>query len=298
MNKERVAQVQLSETNPLECFYVYVHRRLSDNKPFYVGKGKSRRAWDCHNRSRHWNNIVDKHGLIVEIVFDSLIETEAFQCEVDTILEFKYFNYELCNYTNGGEGLSGFKWTEEQMVNHPSKNNIGRKSSPETVEKIRKSLQGRPVSNATREKMKFSATGKSVFRFIVKTLLKKRVIHHRVRAKILGIDKVELYKKPLFYVGFTKEALQKSADMRRGKPAPNRGMKVESTTGLKNCCADPKVYEFIRVEDNLCFTGTRYDLRDKFDLDIFQLGKLFYSKPRATSQGWKLLKETNDNNTT
>lgn len=28
MNKERIAQVRLSESNPLECFYVYVHRRF------------------------------------------------------------------------------------------------------------------------------------------------------------------------------------------------------------------------------------------------------------------------------
>lgn len=297
MNKERVAQVQLSETNPLECFYVYVHRRLSDNKPFYVGKGKSRRAWDCHNRSRHWNNIVDKHGLIVEIVFDSLIETEAFQCEVDTILEFKYFNYELCNHTNGGEGLSGFKWSEEQMINHPSKLNIGRKASPETVEKISKSLTGRQVSELTRKKLKLAATGKSVFRFMVKTLLKKKVIHHRVRAEILGIDKIELYKKPLFYAGFTKEAIQKSADLRRGKPAPNAGVPNPSMKGVLNTSADTKIYTFIRKIDGLLFVGTRYDLRDKFDLDIFQLGKLFYSKPRPFSQGWGLLKETNDNTT-
>jgi hypothetical protein len=297
MNKERIAQVRLSESNPLECFYVYVHRRLSDNKPFYVGKGKSRRAWDCKNRNKHWNNIVDKHGLVVEIVFDSLLETEAFQCEIDTILEFKYFNYELCNYTNGGEGLSGFKWTEEQMINHPSKKNIGRKSSPKTIEKIIKNLQGRPVSKLTREKIRLGQLGKSVFRFMVKTLLKKRVIKHRLRAEILGINKIELYKKPLVYAGFTKEAIQKSADMRRGKPAANAGIPNPKIKGVTNPSADTTSYIFVRKSDGLIFTGTRYDLRDKFDLDIIQLGKLFYSKPRLVSQGWSLLKETNGNTT-
>ena len=295
MNKERVAQVQLSETNPLECFYVYVHRRLSDNKPFYVGKGKSRRAWDCHNRSRHWNNIVDKHGLVVEIVFDSLTEKDAFQCEVDTILEFQYFNYELCNHTNGGEGLSGFKWSEEQMINHISKKNIGRKASPETVKKIKESLQGRPVSKLTKEKIRLGQLGKSVFRFMVKTLLKKRVIKHRLRAEILGIDKIELYKKPLFYAGFTKEAIQKSADMRRGKPALNAGIPNPKIKGVLNTSADTTLYTFVRKSDGLLFTGTRYDLRDKFNLNILQLGKLFYSKPRLVSQGWSLLKEQDDN---
>lgn len=62
-------------------FYIYVHYRLSDNKPFYVGKGKELRAYSKKNRNQYWQNIVDKCGYRVEIVFENLDEETAFQCE-------------------------------------------------------------------------------------------------------------------------------------------------------------------------------------------------------------------------
>ena len=67
-----------------------MHRRVSDNLPFYVGKGKDKRAWNFHKRSAFWNNTKNKHGVFVEIVFDGLTEDEAFQCEKDTIPELEY----------------------------------------------------------------------------------------------------------------------------------------------------------------------------------------------------------------
>lgn len=94
-------------------FYVYVHRRASDNLPFYVGKGKAERAWWRHGRSAFWKNVVNKHGYTVELVFENLSEEEAFQCEKDTILEFRYFGYPLVNLTDGGDGPIGWKATEE-----------------------------------------------------------------------------------------------------------------------------------------------------------------------------------------
>jgi len=97
-------------------FYVYVHRRLTDNKPFYVGKGSGNRAWDFTGRNIYWERIKNKHGVAVDIVFDNLTEAESFQCEIDTILEFKYFDYPLTNLTNGGEGSSGLKFTDEQRL--------------------------------------------------------------------------------------------------------------------------------------------------------------------------------------
>lgn len=94
-------------------FYIYIHRRASDNLPFYVGKGKNERAWWPHGRSQFWNNVKNKHGLVVEIVFDELSEEDAFQCEKDTILEFRYFGYPLVNLTDGGDGSCGWKPSEE-----------------------------------------------------------------------------------------------------------------------------------------------------------------------------------------
>lgn len=98
-------------------FYVYVHRRLSDNKPFYVGKGKGNRAYSLSGRNDYWKNTAKKHGFSVELVFEELNEEDSFQCEKDTILEFTYFGYPLTNLTSGGEGSSGIKFTDKQRLN-------------------------------------------------------------------------------------------------------------------------------------------------------------------------------------
>jgi hypothetical protein len=78
-----------------------------------VGKGKDKRAYSTFSRNDRWNKTANKHGLIVEIVFDELEETDAFQVERDTILEMKYFGYPLVNMTEGGDGISGFKHSVE-----------------------------------------------------------------------------------------------------------------------------------------------------------------------------------------
>lgn len=96
-------------------FYVYLHRKLSDNSVFYVGKGCGSRAWNQHGRNKYWKNIVNKHGLEVEILFDNLDENTALQVEKDTILEFKYFGYSLCNITEGGESPRFTKETLEKL---------------------------------------------------------------------------------------------------------------------------------------------------------------------------------------
>lgn len=133
-------------------FYVYLHRRLSDNLVFYVGKGKDKRAFSKNKRNKYWNHTVEKHGLVVEIVFENLTEEESFQLEKDTILEFRYFNHPLTNMTDGGEGASGFKWSNDQLVNHVGSKSKGEKHSLERIEKNRIAQTGRKQSETTKLK--------------------------------------------------------------------------------------------------------------------------------------------------
>lgn len=68
-------------------YYVYIHRRKSDNSIFYVGKGCRKRAWS-KDRSAHWKRIYHKHGVIVEIVQNGLQEWYAFELEQSLILKY------------------------------------------------------------------------------------------------------------------------------------------------------------------------------------------------------------------
>lgn len=123
-------------------FYVYLHRRKTDNKVFYVGKGKGKRAYTKTSRSKWWKSVAEKHGVNIEIVFDSLSEEDALQIEKDTILEFRYFEYPLVNLTDGGEGMSGYKQPEEQR-RRVSEKMQGREITAEHRLKISESNKGK-----------------------------------------------------------------------------------------------------------------------------------------------------------
>lgn len=93
-------------------YYVYLHRKKTDGSVFYVGKGKKYRAWS-KRRTLHWKRVVNKHGLIVEIVKDGLSEEDAFGLEKKIISELKV---ELINITDGGEGKSGLPSSDYQKL--------------------------------------------------------------------------------------------------------------------------------------------------------------------------------------
>lgn len=95
-------------------YYVYLHRKVTDGRVFYVGKGRDRRAYrgDKSSRSDRWLNTANKHGWYVEIVFDNLSEEEAYNLEVDTILEMRHFNEPLVNHNKGGFGGIPTVYTE------------------------------------------------------------------------------------------------------------------------------------------------------------------------------------------
>lgn len=89
-------------------YYVYVHRRLSDNKIFYVGKGKNKRAFEKSYRNPKWNNIASVHGFKVEFAVSHMEELDALKLEQDMIAWFGKEN--LANVTDGGEGFTGYSY--------------------------------------------------------------------------------------------------------------------------------------------------------------------------------------------
>lgn len=85
-------------------YYIYIHRRLSDNKVFYVGKGKGNRAWVNIGRNIYWSRVAQKHGCYVDIIFSNLTDEDSYEIEHCTIQELLYFNENLTNLTEGGTG--------------------------------------------------------------------------------------------------------------------------------------------------------------------------------------------------
>ena len=103
-----------SESN----FYVYQYLR-EDGTPYYIGKGSGRRHL---SRNRVVSPPTDKSR--IQIIKDNLNEADAFTLETQLIIQYGRKDIGtgiLRNKTNGGEGASGAKRTEEQLVNYRGK---------------------------------------------------------------------------------------------------------------------------------------------------------------------------------
>ena len=101
----------------MNIYYVYLHRRASDGSIFYVGKGKGERYISLSKSERpniKWINVSNKHGVVAEIVQDGMSESDAFLLEMWLIAKFRHEGIDLSNMTDGGEGVSGYSWSQEQ----------------------------------------------------------------------------------------------------------------------------------------------------------------------------------------
>lgn len=214
-------------------FYIYLHRRLSDNKVFYVGKGCGGRAWWFKGRNRRWTNTHRKHGTEFEIVYDDLIEEDAFLLEKETILEMSYhFQNTLTNMTIGGEGLSGYKWKD--LTNHNWKRAKGTKRPVEIISKI---VQTRKADRASSK----------VFTSMVKTLIGKRYVPLRFISEITGDPVSSLRRKVKSNVVITEETRAKMSQAAKGKVSPSRDLTIYSLTH----------------KNGDTFSGTKFDFVDK-----------------------------------
>ena len=124
-----------------EGYYVYYYIRNKDSlngtfgTPYYVGKGSGNRAWKSHTKTVK----TPKDKSFIHIVCKGLTEEQAFMIEKLHIKLWGRIDIKtgvLLNKTAGGEGASGTI------------------RSPETREKIRKTLQSKPGRKHTEKTKK------------------------------------------------------------------------------------------------------------------------------------------------
>lgn len=131
-------------------FYVYVHRRATDGRVFYVGKGKGGRAWWHYDRNQRWNRTVAKYGFTAHIVMRFDREECAFSFERALIKHYGREN--LCNMTDGGDGVSGYVFTddvkERMSKSHSGEKHhmFGKKHSDKSIDRMIMSTDKKEVS--------------------------------------------------------------------------------------------------------------------------------------------------------
>ncbi|MFA6204484.1 MAG: NUMOD3 domain-containing DNA-binding protein [Gallionella sp.] len=164
-------------------FYVYVHKRIGSQIPFYVGKGLLSRAYNYKSRSEHWKRIVEEAGgRDVEFIVQNVDEEFAFLVEIEAIDKYKKMGFVLANRTGGGQGMAGYKASDETKKKMSEKlignkyrfgtfqskearakisaANKGKKLSPEHIAKMAASQFGKKASAETRLKLSLSHRGK------------------------------------------------------------------------------------------------------------------------------------------
>jgi hypothetical protein len=151
-------------------FYVYEHIRLDTNTVFYVGKGKGRRCFEAKRRNQHWKCIVAKAGgFDVRVVVDKVDEELAFLAEQELITKLKLQGVSLANLTDGGEGASGYRHTDNARIKFSKtmsrtmetykhivrERQLGKNNSAKKLgvgDKISKALRGRKLSSERKAK--------------------------------------------------------------------------------------------------------------------------------------------------
>ena len=127
----------------MDDYYVYAYLRESDNTPYYIGKGRGKRAFTNQNHSVS----LPKDRSKIHLYQTGLSENDAFLLEKEYIKLFGRKDNNtgiLLNRTEGGEGVSGVPkpWrSKANKINPPRK---GTKTSKKARENMSIAAKNNP----------------------------------------------------------------------------------------------------------------------------------------------------------
>ena len=142
-------------------FYTYAHSKPNGSL-FYIGKGQKNRAYTYGNRSEYWKRIVNKHGNpTVEILAYWKTAEEAYDHEKLLISCFRDMGYKLANLSDGGEGATGTKHSQETK-DYLRKINLERVLTDEQKAKISAAGKRKRLSAEAKDKIRQKALGRKM----------------------------------------------------------------------------------------------------------------------------------------
>ena len=138
-------------------FYTYAYLR-EDKTPYYIGKGTGDRIYSTNRRN---NPPKDKSRII--FLKQNLTEEEAFRHEIYMIAVFGRKDLEtgiLRNKTYGGDGISGYVFSEETKKKL-SEAHKGKTHSEKSRRNMSESQKGKTFSEETKRKLSEAKKGKT-----------------------------------------------------------------------------------------------------------------------------------------
>ena len=134
----------------MSIYYVYAYVRNSDGTPYYIGKGKGRRAYQSHNVS------VPADRSKIVFLHENLDEQTAHELEKSYIAEYGRKDLGtgiLHNRTDGGEGTAGW-FASEETKRKMSKSRAGKPLSDQHKKRVGNRHRGKTISEETKEKLR------------------------------------------------------------------------------------------------------------------------------------------------
>ena len=127
-----------------KVYGVYMHCK-PDGNPFYIGKGTAKRSRDFYTtRNARHKSTVAKYGQdsILVRFMACVDESSALEMEKGLIKLFRTCGFDLANYTDGGDGVSGLRHSEEARKAMSAKR-LGRKHTDSQKKSISMALLGK-----------------------------------------------------------------------------------------------------------------------------------------------------------
>ena len=194
-----------------KCVYEYRLPESDGGHTYYVGQGNYNRPYKAHPYRGHKRNTCikpkDKNQIV--IIKDNLTEQEAKDLEIELIAKHGRIDLGegyLINKTDGGEGVSGYRVSEETK-RKLSEFNKGKIFTEETRRRLSEANKGKTRTEEHRRKLSEANKGKNNPNFgKPRTEETKRKMSEAAKGKT-----------------HTEESKRKMSEARKGKNNPNFG---------------------------------------------------------------------------
>ena len=195
-------------------YYTYAYLR-EDKTPYYIGKGKGNRAYKKHRKGIG----VPKDKSRIIFLKQNLTEEEAFRHEIYMIAVFGRKDLGtgiLHNLTDGGDGASGYVFSEEtkRKQSEAHKGNttwLGKTHSEETKRKMSDTRKGKTHSEETKRKQSEVKKGKTYSEEAKRKMSeahKGKTLSEETRRKMSEIRKGKTH---------SEETKRKQSEVKKGK---------------------------------------------------------------------------------
>jgi len=237
-----------------EVFYVYEHTRNDTNEVFYVGKGSNGRCRTKIGRNQHWHNIVNFAGFTVRKIFKNITEEFALELEKRRIQELRAQGIPIVNYTDGGDGVSGYKHTDETKAKMSAKK-TGVKLKPFSVVHKQKISEAAKGSNNPMYGKEFTKEHRA--RLIASAKAKVFSDEHRA-----NLSKAMIGRK------VSAETRKKISEAGKGRQSPNLGKKMsdEQKKKISNTLIGSKLSEETKRKISEALKGKKLSEEHKENL--------------------------------